>query len=154
MVKVNDIAMHILFKGVLKKMICQGYGSILNVASSAGLFPAGPYMAAYYASKAYVTSLTRAVARELKERGSSVYVACLCPGPVDTEFNRVADVAFSLKGISAKRCVREALAGMRKRKTVIVPTLPMKLAVLLQRFAPQNLLLWMVGRQQKKKIYG
>jgi short-subunit dehydrogenase len=152
MVKVNDIAMHILFKGILLKMNRQGYGSILNVASSAGLFPAGPFMATYYASKAYVASLTRAVAQELKERGSRVYVACLCPGPVNTEFNEVADVAFALKGISAKQCVDECLAGMRKKKTVIIPTGQMRMAILGQRFAPQKLLIRMVGHQQKKKL--
>nr|WP_027871494.1 SDR family oxidoreductase [[Eubacterium] cellulosolvens] len=152
MVKVNDIAMHILFKGILRKMYRQGNGSILNVASSAGLFPAGPYMATYYASKAYVTSLTRAVARELKDRGSRVYVACLCPGPVNTEFNDVADVTFALKGISAEQCVAECLDGMKKKKTVIIPTGQMKLALFFQRFAPQDLLIRMVGRQQKKKI--
>ncbi len=153
MVKVNDIAMHILFKGVLAKMNKQGKGTILNVASSAGLLPAGPYMATYYASKAYVVSLTKAVARELKEKGSPVYVCCLCPGPVDTEFNSNADVTFALKGISARQCVRECLREMNKRKTVIVPTLRMKLAVAFQRFVPDSILVSMVGHQQKKKIY-
>ena len=152
MIKVNDIAMHILFKGVLRKMQAQGHGAILNVASSAGLLPGGPYMAGYYASKAYVVSLTRAVSTELKELGSGVYVACLCPGPVDTEFNSVADVVFSLKGITAAQCVAEALKGMRTRKTVIVPTAKMKLAVFFGRFIPQSLLLRITARQQKKKV--
>ena len=151
MIRVNDIAMHILLKGVLRKMQAQGHGSILNVASSAGLLPGGPYMAAYYASKAYVVSLTKAVATELKELGSEVYVGCLCPGPVDTEFNANADVVFSLKGISASRCVAECLAGMKKRKTVIVPTLKMKLAVFSGRLVPERLLLKITGRQQRKK---
>ena len=152
MIKVNDIAMHILFKGVLRKMQAQGHGTILNVASSAGLLPGGPYMAGYYASKAYVVSLTRAVATELKELGSGVYVGCLCPGPVDTEFNSVADVVFSLKGITTAQCVAEALKGMRTRKTVIVPTAKMKLAVFFGRFIPQGLLLRITARQQKKKV--
>ena len=151
MIRVNDIAMHILFKGILRKMQAQGYGSIMNVASSAGLLPGGPYMAAYYASKAYVVSLTKAVATELKEQGSGVYAGCLCPGPVDTEFNSVADVVFSLKGISASRCVSECLAGMKRRKTVIVPTLKMKLAVFFGRFIPESLLLRITAGQQKKK---
>lgn len=59
MLRVNVLAMHRLFKFVLKKMDRQGSGTILNVASSAGLLPAGPFMAGYYASKAYVVSLTR-----------------------------------------------------------------------------------------------
>ncbi len=151
MIKVNDIAMHILFKGILRKMHSQGTGAIMNVASSAGLLPGGPYMAAYYASKAYVVSMTKAVARELKELGSGVYVGCLCPGPVDTEFNTNADVVFALKGISASRCVAECLAGMKKRKTVIIPTLKMKMAVFSQRLVPEGFLLKITGRQQRKK---
>ena len=152
MIRVNDIAMHILFKGILRRMQAQGRGAILNVASSAGLLPGGPYMAAYYASKSYVVSLTRAVSTELKELGSSVYAGCLCPGPVDTEFSSVADVVFSLKGISPARCVAECLAGMKKRKTVIVPTAKMKLAVFFGRFIPESLLLRITARQQKKKL--
>ncbi len=151
MVRVNDLAMHILFKGVLRKMEEQGHGTILNVASSAGLLPAGPYMAAYYASKAYVVSLTKAVAWELKEKGSGAYVCCLCPGPVDTEFNEHADVIFALKGISVKRCVSECLAGMKKRKTVIIPTVGLQMLLRSQRFLPEGILLRIVARQQKKK---
>lgn len=151
MVKVNDIAMHILFKGMLAKMHKQGHGTILNVASSAGLFPAGSYMSTYYASKAYVTSLTKGVAHELKEIGSSVYVACLCPGPVDTEFNANADVTFSLKGITAERCVDECLKGMRKKKTVIIPTLRMKAATFGARLLPESFVIMMTAGQQKKK---
>ena len=151
MIRVNDIAMHILLKGILRKMQQQGYGSIMNVASSAGLLQGGPYMATYYASKSYVVSLTKAVATELKEQGSKIYIGCLCPGPVDTEFNNVADVVFSLKGISAQRCVRECLAGMKRGKTVIIPTFKMKIAVLSGRFVPENLLMKITARQQKKK---
>ena len=77
MVDVNVKAMHILFKKMLQKFQAENRGYILNVASSAGLLPAGPYMATYYATKAYVSSLTQAVAQELKEMGSRVYVGAL-----------------------------------------------------------------------------
>jgi len=152
MVQVNDIAMHILFKGILKQMDKAGKGQILNVASSAGILPAGPYMATYYASKAYVVSLTRAVDVELKEAGSGVKVSALCPGPVDTEFNDTADVVFALKGISASQCVREALKGMDKGKTIIVPSLRMKLAMAFQAIVPMPILVKLTARQQKKKM--
>ncbi len=151
MIKVNDIAMHIMFKGVLQKMDARGSGTILNVASSAGLFPGGPYMAGYYASKAYVVSLTRAVVQELKEKESKVHVCALCPGPVDTDFNRNADVVFSLKGISASQCVSECLKEMNRKKTVIVPSVLMKAAVSLSKLVPAGLLTAMTGHQQKKK---
>ena len=151
MINVNVRAMHILFKQILKQMKKQGHGRILNVASSAGLLPAGPYMAAYYATKSYVVSLTRAVAEELKEEDNKIYVGALCPGPVDTEFNEMADVIFSLKGISVKFCVKEALLGMKKRKIVIVPSVKMKLCVIGQKFLPGQMLLRIVAMQQKRK---
>ena len=152
MLKVNGLAMHLLFKNILRGMQARGRGTIVNVASSAGLLPGGPYMAAYYASKAYAASLTKAVARELREAGSPVYVCALCPGPVDTNFNRNADVSFSLKGISAEECVKACLAGMARKKTVIVPTARMRAAVFSRRILPEKAMLAVTGRQQKKKI--
>lgn len=154
MISVNDMAMHILFKGILQKMEKQGGGQILNVASSAGLLPAGPYMATYYATKAYVASLTRAVAHELKQKKSPVHVSALCPGPVDTEFNKNADVVFALKGISAEYCVNTCLKGMERNKVIIVPTLSLKLLLFFQRILPMKVILSLVAHQQKKKIYG
>ena len=112
MIDLNVRAVHLFTKLMLRRMIQKDCGYILNVASCAGLMPAGPYMTAYYATKAYVVSLTRAVAEELRESGSHVYVGCLCPGPVNTEFNRVANVEFQLKGISPRYCVRYGLKQM------------------------------------------
>ena len=152
MIDVNVRAMHVLTKLVLKKMQEQGGGYLLNVASSAGLIPAGPYMATYYATKAYVASLTRAIAKELKEQGSKVYIGSLCPGPVDTEFNDVAHVSFALPGITAESCVEAAITGMKRRKTVIVPSLYMKAATTLGRFLPQDMYIGITGHQQKKKL--
>lgn len=151
MLHVNVAAMHILFKLLLRKMQSEGRGTILNVASSAGLLPAGPFMAAYYASKSYVVSLTRAVAEELRQSKSPVYVCALCPGPVNTEFSEHADVKFALSGISAECCVSEAFRGMKQRKTIIIPTPLMRLACTAQRLVPSPVLLPVIARQQKKK---
>lgn len=152
LVRVNVEAMHILCKFALRKMRAQGGGTILNVASSAGLLPGGPYMAAYYASKAYVASLTRAVAEEQREEHSHVYVCALCPGPVDTEFNDRADVVFALKGITPQLCVDEAFLGMKRRKTIIVPSAFMRVCMGAQRLLPAPVLMPIVAHQQKKKI--
>ncbi len=152
MIDVNVRAVHLLTKLMLQKMQKQKKGYLLNVASSAGLMPAGPYMASYYASKAYVTSLTRAAAEELREKKSPVYIGCLCPGPVDTEFNDRANVEFALPGISAQYCADYAIRQMKKRRVVIVPTLTMKAAVFFGRFVPQDLLIRITARQQKKKM--
>lgn len=129
-----------------------GGGTILNVASSAGLLPGGPYMAGYYASKAYVVSLTRGAAQELREKRSPVYVCALCPGPVNTEFNDRAGVVFALKGITPEFCVDEAIHGMLHHKTIIVPSAFMRLCTSAQKLLPTPLLMPIVARQQKKKL--
>ena len=152
MVQVNVAAMRRLFQFALRKMHAQGGGTILNVASSAGLLPGGPYMAGYYASKAYVVSLTRGVARELQELHSPVYVCALCPGPVDTEFNDRAGVVFALRGITPEFCVQEAMHGMMHRRTIIVPSAFMRACTTAQKLLPAGLLMPIVARQQKKKL--
>ena len=119
---------------------------------AAGLLPGGPYMAGYYASKAYVVSLTRGVAEELREQHSPVYVCALCPGPVDTEFNDRADVVFALKGITPELCVEEAMRGMLRRKIIIVPSTLMRLATTAQKLVPTPLLMPILAHQQKKKL--
>ena len=139
MVQVNVAAMRRLFQFMLRRMQAQGGGTILNVASSAGLLPGGPYMAGYYASKAYVVSLTRGAAQELREKRSPVYVCALCPGPVNTEFNDRAGVVFALKGIL-------------HHKTIIVPSAFMRLCTSAQKLLPTPLLMPIVARQQKKKL--
>ena len=152
MVRVNVEAMARLFRFAVRKMQAAGGGTILNVASSAGLLPGGPYMAGYYASKAYVVSLTRGVAEELRQMHSPVYVCALCPGPVDTEFNDRAGVIFALKGITPEFCVDEALLGMMRHKTIIVPSAFMRLCTSAQKLVPTPLLMPIVARQQKKKL--
>ena len=152
MIRVNVEAMARLFRFAVRKMQAAGGGTILNVASSAGLLPGGPYMAGYYASKAYVASLTRGVAEELRQMHSPVYVCALCPGPVNTEFNDRAGVIFALKGITPEFCVDEALLGMMRHKTIIVPSAFMRLCTLAQKLVPTPLLMPIVARQQKKKL--
>lgn len=153
MIDVNVKAVHLLTKLILPKMVEKDKGYILNVASSAGLVPAGPYMSTYYATKAYVTSYTRGVAEELRQKKSNVYVGCLCPGPVDTEFNKVANVEFALKGISAEKCANYAITKMFQKKVTIVPGLFMKLMTVSGKMAPTNMAIKIAARQQRKKLY-
>lgn len=152
MITVNVTSLHVLTKAAIHIMERQNYGNILNVASSAGLFPGGPYMATYYATKAYVVSLTRAIGQELKEEASSIYIGALCPGPVNTEFNDVAQVKFKLSGITPQYCVKYALRGMERGKRIIVPTIQLKAAIFFAKIMPSAWVLPMVGHQQKKKI--
>ena len=153
MIDLNVKAMHLLAKLMLERMVKADKGYILNVASSAGLLPAGPYMSSYYATKAYVTSYTKGVAEELRRRKSNVYVGCLCPGPVDTEFNKVANVEFALKGITPYFCANYAVTQMFKRKITIVPAFKMKALVVLSRFLPSSVYIRIAAKQQRKKIY-
>ena len=152
MIDVNVRALHYLMKGILKKMEVYNNGYLLNIASSAGILPGGPYMATYYATKAYVRSISLAVNQELREADSKIYVGCLCPGPVDTEFNQNANVEFKLKGISAEFCVRYALQQMFERKTMIIPSAAIKWVAFFNRICPVSLALKLTSRQQKKKI--
>lgn len=154
MINVNITAVQILTKLYLKDFINNNKGYILNVSSSAGLMPAGPYMSTYYASKAYVTSLTTAISEELRRNKSKVYVGALCPGPVETEFNSVAGVHFSLKSISAKECAEYGIKMMFRRKTIIVPSVSMKANVVSQRLLPRKIVATITGEIQKRKETG
>lgn len=151
MISVNVTALHVLSKRAIKLMSKNG-GYLLNVGSSAGLLPCGPYMATYYATKAYVVSLTQAIATELEEARSKVHASVLCPGPVDTEFNDVANVRFTLSGISARQCASYALRQMFRKQVVIIPGPLMKLATLFGRLIPRKLSAIITGLQQKKKL--
>lgn len=152
MIDVNVRALHYLMKGMLRKMQVHQKGYLLNIASSAGILPGGPYMATYYATKAYVRSISLAVNEELREAGSDIYVGCLCPGPVDTEFSATANVEFSLKGISAEFCVRYALQQMFRKKPMILPSATIKAVYMFNRICPLRLALRLTSRQQKKKL--
>lgn len=153
MTDVNVKAVQIFTKQMLKKFGKTGEGSLLNVASIAGLLPGGPRMAAYYASKAYVASFTRAVAYDLKEAGSKIYVGALCPGPVNTEFNRVAHSKFSFWGITPEKCVSYAYKQMKRGKTIIIPGLPTRIAAVCAKFAPTKVSLGVTARQQMRREY-
>ena len=154
MVDVNGRAVHILTHEILEQMKARNKGTILNTASVAGLMPGGPLMATYYATKAYVVSITNAIAAELKESGSLVRIAALCPGPVDTDFNDVAGVQFSLPGSSARNCVMTALKELKKGRIIIVPGLIVKAGSVLAKLLPRALVMRVLMKGQNKKIEG
>ncbi len=140
MIDLNVKSLHTLTKLFLKDFVKKDRGYILNVASSAG-FMAGPLMASYYASKNYVVSLTCGIYEELKKIGSNVSISAFCPGPVDTEFNKVARVHFSIKGMNSMDVSRYAVKKMFDEKLIIVPGIKMKLGLFFTRFIPRKLLL-------------
>lgn len=150
MIDLNMKTVHTLTKLFLKDFKEKNQGHILNVASSAG-FMAGPWMATYYASKAYVLRLTEAISEELHETNSNVWISALCPGPVDTEFNQVAGVQFSIKGLKSIEVAEYAILKLFSHKRVIVPGFQMKCAVIASRFVPRNVLLRIASKNNQKK---
>ena len=126
---------------ILKDMEEKNFGYILNVASSAGLMPGGPLMATYYATKAYVRSLTEAIYYEEKKKKKNIKVSLLCPGPVDTNFNKVAGVKFGFKPLSADYVAKYAIDNMFKGKMNIIPGKIMKLVVIFSKFISEKRLL-------------
>lgn len=152
MIETNCAALTALTHMFLKEFKYRDCGTVLNVASSAGLMPGGPNMAVYYATKAYVVSLTNALSEELRSAGSRVKAAALCPGPVDTEFSDTAGVKFALKGITPQYCAKCAAYGLDKGETIIIPEEKMKAAAFLVRIIPKRISLFITGLQQKKKM--
>lgn len=140
MIDLNVKSLHILMKLFLLEFVKKDKGMILNVASAAGFLPAGPFISTYYGTKAYVLNLTRGVAKELKKAGSKVTVSALCPGPVKTEFNKVAGGNFAIVGMDSKKTAQIGIEGMLKGKTVIAPGVLVKIGRFLTRLLPENLL--------------
>lgn len=150
MIDLNIKTVHTLTKLFLKDFKKRDSGYILNVASLASFIP-GPLMATYYSTKAYVLSFTEAISEELKQDNSNVYIGALCPGPVDTEFNDVAKVHFSVKPQTKEEVVDYALKKMFKNKLVIIPSFKNKLGLFLIKLLPLKLKLKVCYRLQKSK---
>lgn len=150
MINLNIQAVHVLTKLFLRDMIKRDSGYILNVASFAAFQP-GPMMATYYGTKAYVYSLTEAIYEELRHKKSNVHISCLCPGPINTNFNDVANVKFKIKQLSSSYVARFAINKMFSNKMLIIPGFKMKVLKFLERFVSDKFLLKMTYHMQKKK---
>jgi short-subunit dehydrogenase len=145
MVMVNVVALTHITRHLLPEMLSRKTGAILNVSSSAGFLPM-PGFAVYAATKAYVTSFSEALRAEL--RGTGISVTALCPGPVHTEFDTVAQrpsekpkrSAPSITHVPAQEVVRDALAAVEKAKPITIPGGMMKFGMFLVRLTPMPLL--------------
>ena len=151
MIDLNVTALHILTKLFLQDMVKKDKGYIMNIASSAG-FLAGPILNTYYATKNYVTKWTMAIYEELRRAKSNVRICCLCPGPVDTNFNKVAGGSFTVKALSSEYVADYAVNKMFKKKMIIVPGLMVKMGIFMNRFLPYKLSLKIAYNIQKKKV--
>ena len=153
MIAVNVTALTLLTKRLAPGMIARGRGRILNVASTAAFQP-GPLMAVYYASKAYVLSLSEALATELE--GTGVTVTCLCPGPTRTGFQERAGMERSglfksLQVMDAAAVARAGYEGMKTGRTLVIPGLLNKITAHANRFAPRWLPPRIVRALQKER---
>ena len=161
MIDLNIKTVHTLTKLFLKDFIKKDKGYILNVASSAAFMP-GPLMSTYYATKAYVLRLTEAIHEELRHNKSNVYIGALCPGPVSTNFNKVAGVKcpnnhrwptrkFNLKSLESYDVSKYAINKMFKKKMIIIPGLSIKLGTFMTRFLSHKMQLKVAYKIQKQK---
>jgi len=144
MLQVNVVALTALTRLALPEMLSRRRGQILNVASLAGLQPGGPGMAVYYATKSYVVSFSRALARELQ--GSGVTLTALCPGSTHTEFEEKAGAdklrLFRwLPVMDASSVARSGYLGMRRGRAVVIPGLINKLLALGGELPPRRIAL-------------
>ena len=151
MINTNIIAYHILTKLYLKDMKQKNSGTILNVASIAG-FMAGPLMATYYATKAYVVRLSEAIREELIKEKSDVQISILCPGPVDTNFNKVANVKFHIKEANSMEIAKYAIKKLEKGKFYIIPRIDTKIAKLGAKILPNKLISKITYKVQERKL--
>jgi short-subunit dehydrogenase len=145
-VRVDVEAVVALTSAFLPAMVKRGRGAILNVASTAGMQPM-PYSAGYSAAKAYVLTFSEAIHQEVRGRG--VTVTALAPGPVDTDFWRIA--GWEVQGgksferavpgtlISPEQAARAGVEGLEHGERVVVPGLPIRAAMLASRYIPHML---------------
>jgi short-subunit dehydrogenase len=150
-VDVNIRAATDLMLRFLPAMVARKSGAVLNVASIAGFVP-GPRMAVYFASKAYLLSISQALMWEVRDSG--VTVTCLCPGPLRTPFlaRAGADKTALFKGIhklDADAAARAGWDAMKTGRALCVPGFGTKIAAMATRFLPRGALLAIVGRLQR-----
>ena len=146
----NITSVHILTKLYLKNMKEKDSGIILNVASIAGFMP-GPLMATYYASKNYVVRLSEAIREELKKAKSNVQISILCPGPVKTNFNNVANVKFQISSLTSEYVAKYTVEKLFKNKFYIVPGFTIKIGRVLAKITPSSIVAKVCYYMQKRK---
>jgi short-subunit dehydrogenase len=146
MINLNAGAVSDLCRAAAPAMIERRSGGIINVASTAAFQP-GPKMAVYFATKAFVLSLSEALHEELKPFG--VRVSCLCPGPTRTEFGNVAGFGgnglFDKVAMNAAEVVKAGLAGFDRNKAVVIPGVVNKIGAVSGRFAPRSVVRKIAG---------
>ena len=148
MIDLNVKSLHVLTKLFVNN---KNVKYILNVASSAGLTRGGPLMSTYYATKSYVCNYSLAIYEELRKNKSDKNISILCPGPVDTNFNKRANVKFNVKSLDSQYVAKYAIDKMFRKKLIIIPGISVKLGIFFMRFIPIKLLLRITYKFQERK---
>lgn len=151
MINLNVVALTALTRFFLPDFVARASGRVLDVSSTACLVP-GPLQAVYYATKAYVTSFSNALAEEL--RGTGITVTALLPGATETEFARVADMdktPLFAKMASAADVAKAGYDGMLEGKMDVVAgvTFGQRLMLSFVPFTPKKLLVRQIHEMQK-----
>ena len=148
--KVNDIATLILVKSFLLRFRKKNKGRVRRTASAAA-FGVAPYRNVYYASKAFVYSLAHGYYRELKDRKSKVTLSVLCPGPVKTNFEKVANAKFTIHSLTAPYVGEYAIRKRLKGKLEIVPGRTIKLGHFVSHLVPKKRISKVLRKQSEIK---
>lgn len=152
LLQINIVALTHLTKLFLPSMLARASGYVLNVASTAAFQP-GPLMAVYYASKAYVLSLSEALANETE--GTGVRVSALCPGPTETGFVAAAGMGdsklFDRAVMDARTVALEGYRGMLDGKTIVIPGFRNNLLARSIGFFPRSIVTKVVRGIQEKR---
>ena len=154
MIQVNVVTLTFLTKLFLPQILARK-GKLLNVASVAAFLP-GPYTAIYYASKAFVLHFTEALAEEL--RGTGTTVTCLCPGPVQTGFQKRAHTGGSSRAhgklfLDVRDVARSGYEGMKNGRRLVIPGWRNRLLTEMLRLVPRNTVTRMVARMYQSRIH-
>lgn len=152
MMQVNMVAATHLTKLFLPQIRARE-GCVLNVASTAAFQP-GPFMAVYYASKAYLLSFSEALSEEME--GTGCTVTCLCPGPVATNFQKRAylqgtAMINSPLLVDVREVARQGYEGMKRGKRIVIPGWKNRVGVEMLRISPRSTVTKVVRKLQEKK---
>lgn len=150
MINLNVTALHVLTKLYYKEFIKRGKGYILNVSSSAAFF-VGPLYSSYYATKAYVHRLTRAISFESRKNKYGVNVTLFCPGPVNTTFGMSDKIKSGLGAVLPKIAAERAIDALFKGREVAYSDFKTRLLVYMSKLIPEWILTKIVYKQQVNK---
>lgn len=150
MINLNVVALTALTRFFLPDFVKQNKGKILNVSSTASLMP-GPLQAVYYATKAYVTFFSNAIAEELHD--TNITVTALMPGATETEFGRVSGMdktSMFQKTASARSVAEDGYNGMLAGKLDVISGIStsQKMMMHMLPFIPKKTLLKQVRKMQ------